>query len=74
MNSLQKLIIHVLEDRRSNEQDELNRYLAIFARYDPADMLAPYGGHGDTPAEILEWKRTYIARIDAAIAWVKSQA
>lgn len=71
MNTHQELAITALSVLRG---DDTARARHAFARFTPEEMQEQHGRSGKTRAEILAEYEAYDAKVDAAIAWVKTQS
>lgn len=54
--------------------DDYLRARHAFSRYTPEQMEEQHGESGHTRAEILQGYEDHVAKVDAAIEWVKAQA
>ena len=70
MNDHQLLAIQSLQNMRS---DDTFRARAAFLGMSESDMQKEHGHSGKTRAQILSEYECSDARIDAAIAWIKSR-
>lgn len=70
MNRHQELAIGALQNMRG---DDTARARAAFRGLSPAGMQEQHGYSGKTRAEILADYEARDAKVDAAIAWVRSQ-
>lgn len=71
MNEHQLLAIHALTNMRG---DDHLRAQITFRNYSEADMQEEYGRSGKTCAEILAGYQERVAKVDAAIEWVRGAA